>query len=477
MAHEFADQFQVLFQPKRFKVFWGGRGAGRSWGFARALLLIGKSRPIRVLCCRELQKSISESVHKVLTDQIAEMGLSDFYRIEQKKIYGANGTEFSFEGIKNNATAVKSYEGIDYCWVEEANNVSKHSWGILTPTVRKEVPRDWRERGMAKPDFQAEIWMTFNPELDKDYTYEHFVKDKRLVAVSHTGSAGRSWTSWESPTITSVKMTYADNPWFPEVLRTDMETDREDDYDRYLNIWEGQTIKQLEGTVYKKELQRLYAEERVRHVPWEREVPVDCFWDLGRNDFTAIWFGQFVAMEFRVLDFLEGRGEDITYYLKELQDRGYLYGNMYLPHDAKHKKLVYKHSIEKIVRDKYPNTFIVPKTGIADGINMARLFFPKCYFDEENCADGLAHLNRYKFKLETGSDPNKPNYSDEPHHDKEGHADAADAFRYMAQAAGTIGKRGRRFNLGDWLPESAKAGKKHREFESERGDNAQGWMS
>lgn len=470
MSAEFADHFQPLFSPRRFKVYWGGRGAGRSWAIARALLIMATQRPIRVLCCRELQKSISESVHKLLSDQIEALGFSHLFKVEVAKIYGVNGSVFSFEGIKNNTTAVKSYEGIDYCWVEEANKVSKQSWGILIPTVRKETPIDWRERGLPRPEFQAEIWLSFNPELETDYTYSRFVKDQRLKPVYHQGSNGRDWVSYESPEIVSVKMTYADNPWFPEVLRADMETDKLLDYDHYLNIWEGQTQRQLEGAVFKKELQRLYSEGRVRRVPWEREVPVDCFWDLGRADHTAIWFGQYVAGEFRVLAFFEGQGEDITYYIKELQNREYIYGTMYLPHDAKHKKLVYKHSIEKQVRNAFPNTVVLPKMGISDGINAARLFFPKCYFDEIECADGLGHLNRYRYAVVDGQ------YSNEPLHDNVGDSDAADAFRYMAVAATPSRKRG--LDLGRFLPESAKQamGLKGRQYESERGGNAQGWM-
>ena len=120
---EFPEHLQCLFQPKRYKVLYGGRGAGRSWGAARALLLIGTEKPIRVLCARELQNSIAESVHKLLSDQIDALGLRGFYEIQVGKIMGANGTTFSFEGIKNNTTKIKSYEGIDYCWLEEANKV------------------------------------------------------------------------------------------------------------------------------------------------------------------------------------------------------------------------------------------------------------------------------------------------------------------------------------------------------------------
>lgn len=457
VAAEFPDHLQVLFQPKRYKVLWGGRGAGRSWGVARALLMLGTNRAIRVLCCRELQKSISESVHKVLSDQIEALGLENFYEVQVAKIIGKNGTTFSFEGIKNNATAIKSYEGIDYCWVEEANKVSKKSWGVLTPTIRKEVPLDWRARGMSKPDFQAEIWMTFNPELETDYTYVRFVKDPELRSVQHTGSNGGPWTSMESEISTVVKMTYSDNPWFPDVLRADLESDKKRDYDTYLNVWEGHTVLELEGTVYRKELQKVREEKRILSVPWEREIPVDCFWDLGRGDHTAIWFGQFVAMQFRVLAFFDGQGEDITYYLKELQSRSYIYGTMYLPHDAKHKKLVYKHSIEKIVRDKYPSTVLVPKTSLVDGINCARLFFSKCYFDEIETSDGLGYLSRYKYKIVDGQ------WSKEPDHDDNGASDAADAFRYMAQAALMPRRRsGLLAKIG--LPPSAETSDKKREM-------------
>src|SRR3954468_1044247 len=140
---EFPEALQCLFHPKRFKILWGGRGAGRSWGVARALLMIGANRPIRVLCVRELQNSIAESVHKVLSDQIEALGLGNHYSIEKAKVYGKNGTEFSFEGIKNNTTKIKSYEGIDYCWVEEAVKVSRNSWGILIPTIRREGSEIW----------------------------------------------------------------------------------------------------------------------------------------------------------------------------------------------------------------------------------------------------------------------------------------------------------------------------------------------
>ncbi len=471
LAAEFPDNLQILFQPKRYKVLWGGRGAGRSWGVARALLLLGTKRAIRVLCCRELQKSISESVHAVLKDQIEALGLSSFYQVEKNKIYGANGTSFSFEGIKNNTTAIKSYEGIDYCWVEEGNKVSKASWGVLIPTVRKETPLDWRARGMAKPEFQAEIWITFNPDLETDYTFTRFTKDKNLVPVEHVGSSGQIWVSHESSSTVSVKMTYRDNPWFPEVLRADMEADKERDFDEYLNVWEGHTKLQLEGAVFKKQLQKIRADGRICSVPYEPEVPVNTYWDLGKRDYCAIWFGQYVGMQFRLLSFFEDTGLEVEDYVREVLSREYTYGTHYLPHDSKHSRLGMKHSIEKQIRTKLRNVLVVPKiNSIADGTNMLRMFLAKCWFDELECADGIGHLSRYTFQIDVNG-----NYSDEPLHDKEGHTDCADALRTAAQSFHMPKKKGGLQDLGlppsmaQKLSDKIKAG-------LGRGNAGTGWM-
>lgn len=407
MDAEFPEKLQCLFQPMRYKVLYGGRGAGRSWNVARALLLIGTGRAIRVLCCRELQNSIAESVHKVLSDQITALGLDHFYDVQVAKIIGKNGTTFSFEGIKNNAAKIKSYEGIDYCWVEEANKVSKASWDFLDPTIRKEWPRNWRELGMAKPEFESEIWITFNPELETDYTYKNFVLNPPKNAFV-------------------VKMNWRDNPWFPEVLRKQMLETKERDPDAYLNIWEGNTIQALNGAVYAKELRLAVEEGRIGKVPWDRETPVDTFWDLGRRDHTCIWFAQKVAMQYRVLAYFEGSQEDIHYYLQECQRRPYTYGTFYLPHDGKAKTLGTKRSIEEIVRASGRVVKVLPRLSKVDGINAARIIFPNCWFDEKNCEMGIERLRHYKFRVIDGQ------LSKEPLHDE--NSDGADAFRTLAVA-------------------------------------------
>lgn len=435
---EFPDKLRCLFTPARTKVLWGGRGAGRSWGVARALLLLGAQKQIRVLCVRELQNSISESVHKLLSDQIVALGLENMYEVQVARIIGKTGTTFSFEGIKNNTSKIKSYEGIDICWVEEAIKVSRNSWGILIPTIRK-------------PD--SEIWMTFNPELETDYTYQRF------VVKPATGSI-------------VVKMTWRDNPWFPDVLQIEMDDLRERDYDAYLNIWEGHPLQMLEGVVYAKQLRRAMEEDRITRVPWERNLPVDTFWDLGRADSTAIWFAQRVAMQYRVLAYFEDQGEDITHYLRECQAREYVYGTMYLPHDAKAKTLGTKKSVLEIVRNAYPDTRLVKKLSISDGINAARMIFPACWFDQEKCADGLDKLRRYKYKVShVDGATNKVIYSDEPVHDENSHG--ADAFRYLGVAIKA--PRGRSM-VSSVLESLRSEATKQVSLENQRPGPSLGWM-
>jgi phage terminase large subunit len=161
-------------------------------------------------------------------------------------------------------------------------------------------------------------------------------------------------------------------------------------------------------------------------VPWDRETPVDTFWDLGRADSTAIWFAQRVAMQYRILAYFEDSGQDIQYYLQHCQSRPYTYGTFYLPHDAKAKKLGSKRTIEELVRASGKSVRIVQRLSKVDGINAARIIFPSCWFDEKECADGLNSLRHYHFRVSDGQ------LSNEPVHDWA--SDGADAFRYLAVA-------------------------------------------
>ena len=208
--------FKGLSAKKRYKIYYGGRGSGKSWAAAKTLLALGFARSLRILCAREIQKSISDSVHKLLTEQLNDMGLGGFYEITRDAIRGANGTEFIFKGLRTNPQEIKSMEGIDICWVEEAQAVSKESWDVLIPTIRKPG---------------SEIWVTFNPLDESDPTYQKFVVDQPDNAIVR-------------------KVNYDENPYFPEVLREEMEWLKSRDYESYLNIWEGEVRKISNALVF-----------------------------------------------------------------------------------------------------------------------------------------------------------------------------------------------------------------------------------
>jgi phage terminase large subunit len=390
---EFPLKLQPLFKPSRYKVLYGGRGGAKSWGIARALLILAARKPLRILCAREFQTSIKDSVHKLLVDQIVALELMQFFEITQTSIRGQNGSEFAFVGLKNNVANVKSYEGIDICWVEEAQTVSRNSWKTLTPTIRKEG---------------SEIWVSFNPELETDETYQRFVVNP-------------------PPDTISIKINYWDNPWFPETLRMEMESLKARDHEAYMQVWEGVCRQTIDGAIFAKEMMRADAEERITKVPYDASKPVHAICDLGWSDATAWWLVQFVGMETRLIRYFEGSQRTMTSYLAELQSFGYVYDTIWLPHDAQNKTLAAAgRSIEDIVRGAGFKTRVLERVPTIDSINAARTIFPNCYFDRENCADGLNCLRHYRYEV----DPETGNFSKMPLHDRYSHG--ADAFRYIA---------------------------------------------
>lgn len=389
---EFPQALECLFQPSRYKTLYGGRGGAKSWGIARALLLQGTTKPLRVLCAREMQTSMAQSVHKLLKDQVSAMGLEGFYEVQQYIIKGINGTEFTFHGLKHNVANIKSIEGVDICWVEEAQTVSKSSWDTLIPTIRKDG---------------SEIWISFNPSLEADETYQRF------VVKPPTGSVVQ-------------KINWSDNPWFPDVLRQEMMDLKARDHDAYLNVWEGHCKQTLDGAIYAEEVRVATLENRFTKVPYDPSKPVHTYWDLGRADKTAIWFVQMVGFEFRVIDYYENQGKALGHYLKELQGRPYVYGDHWLPHDADNELLASEQTIAQQCRAFGFKVKITPKTSVVNGINAARTIFATCWFDAEKCADGLQALRNYRYEV----DPDTQQYSTNPLHDWASHG--ADAFRYFA---------------------------------------------
>ena len=267
---EFPVKLAFLFEPCRYKVAYGGRGGAKSWGIARALLILAAKSQLRILCAREFQTSIKDSVHKLLSDQIEALGLLGFYEITQTAIRGKNGSEFAFVGLKNNVANVKSFEGVDICWVEEAQTVSRLSWNTLIPTIRKE---------------KSEIWISFNPELESDETYQRFVLNPPANSKV-------------------VKINWSDNPWFPETLKLEKDALKARDIEAYNTVWEGLCRQTVDGAIFAREMQLADLEERITRVAYDPTKPVHAVFDLGWSDATAIWFVQFIGMETRLISCL-----------------------------------------------------------------------------------------------------------------------------------------------------------------------------
>lgn len=210
-----SEEVNVDFPPKmlalfigaaRYRIAYGGRGSGKSWSFARELILRSMEQyDYRVLCCRELQKSMKDSVHYLLKSQIYKMGLEKWFTITDTSIKNAWGAEFLFYGLRTNADQIKSMEDIDVAWVEEAHGVTDASWELLIPTIRKPG---------------SEIWVSMNPDQETDPSYQRFIVNTPRTAKI-------------------VQINFCDNPWFAEPLVSEMEELRETDPDAYQHVWLG----------------------------------------------------------------------------------------------------------------------------------------------------------------------------------------------------------------------------------------------
>jgi len=389
----FPAKLKCLFDPAkaRYRVLYGGRGGSKSWNIARALLLKGCEQTIRVLCAREFQTSIKDSVHKLLVDQIFNLGIEAHYEVTDRTIRGVNGTEFIFVGIKNNTNNVKSIEGIDIAWVEEAQSVSPNSWNVLIPTIRKA---------------DSEIWISFNPELPTDETWKRFVINPPENSVIQ-------------------KINWSDNPWFPEVLDLERRALQGRDTEAYNNVWEGIPRQTVNGAIFAKEVTMAELEGRICNVPYDLTKPVHAIFDLGWADQTACWILQFIGQETHLLRYFEDSQQTISYYMAKLQSFGYLYDTIWLPHDAKAKSLGTGKSIEEIVRATGMKVQVLDRVPVADSINAARTIFNKCYFDRQNTEEGLQCLRHYRYDV----DPDTKMFSAKPLHDEYSHG--ADAFRYI----------------------------------------------
>ena len=415
MKAQFPEKLAFLFRPMRYKIAYGGRCGLKSWSFARALLLLGVSRPVRVLCAREVQNSIKDSVHKLLSDQIAILGLGSKYRIMETEIRGTNGTSFAFTGLSSmTVESIKSFEGCDFCWVEEAQSISDRSWTILIPTIRKD---------------DSEIWISFNPELETDPTYQRFIANKRDDAIS-------------------VKTSYKDNPWFNAVMEAERLHCLKTDPEGYKNIWDGDCKPAVTGAIYYKEIQQAQSQNRVCNVPYDPMLKVHLVLELGWGDSLAISFVQKNLSEIRIINYLEYSQTSLDIVSSDIRNHRYNWGKVWLPHDGFNKTLnaggKSTEDIMKALGWDVAKKEEISILSVEDGIRNARIMFSRCYFDKNQTdanhdpfvTDGqtvLTHrlvecLKRYRRKINKETDT-----ATTPVHDEFSHG--ADNFRYICANA------------------------------------------
>lgn len=398
MEKRVPSKFKCLYthmtNSKLFYVFHGGRGGGKSWEIADFLLIEGAKKKHRILCCREVQKSIKQSVHKLLSDRIAALGLGAFYEILETEIRGKNGTEFSFAGLLSHTVeSVKSFEGATITWIEEAQTVSSFSLSILIPTVVR----------TSKPM----VVMSMNPKLPSDAVYSEYVMTERDDTVV-------------------VQINYTDNKECPEELIALAEQMKADDYDQYEHIWLGRPKEIADGAIYKAEFEQIKRENRICKVPHDPNLPVYTSWDLGILDPTAIWFFQIYGKEVRAINHYEANNEPLAHYARILDEKkqqyGYQYEKHFAPHDIAARDLSSGVSREQTMANLGYRMNKGARLGVEDRIEATRQFLKNCWFDAENCKHGIRALQNYRREFNDKLDQFKAT----PVHDWASHS--SDAF-------------------------------------------------
>jgi phage terminase large subunit len=392
----FPEKLRFLFQPARYKVAYGGRGSAKSWSFARALLLKGINKPLRILCAREIQKSIKDSVHQLLSDQINNLEITSKYTVQQTEITGTNGTRLLFVGLSElTVDTIKSYEGIDIVWIEEGQTITERSWKILIPTIRKDG---------------SEIWVSFNPDLESDPTYMRFVKNP-------------------APDSSVEMVNWRDNHFFNEV----MEKERQDCLTRfpsdYPNVWEGVCRPAVEGAVYFDEVASMERDGRVCNVPYDPMLKAHVVFDLGFNDEMAVSIVQRHVSEIRIIRYIEDTQKTLAYYSNELRELKYNWGKVWLPFsDGFSKDFKTGKGSDQILTALGWNVAKkeeVSNVDVEEGIRQTRLVFPRIYVDKTNCSQLIEAWKRYRRHI------NKQTLTaGAPVHDQYSHG--ADNTRYIA---------------------------------------------
>lgn len=366
------DYARCLWEPARHYALYGGRGGGKSWAIADHLLISGAERDLRVGCAREFQDTIRDSVKRLLDDRIEALGLRDYYESTDKEIRGLrNDSLFIFKGLWRNPDGMKSMEGMDRVWVEEAARASQRSIDILIPTVRK--------------DGSALIW-SWNPEYEHDAIERMFRSDKG-----------------PPPRTIIRRVLWQDNPWFPPELREAMEHMYATDPDRAEHIYGGEYVKAVEGAYYAKQLRAVREQGRIRTLAFDPNFELRAYFDLGFTDATAVGVTQRPPGLLRFIDYCEGVGQPPSYYMNWLRGNGYETAMVILPHDGAsvHPDNPLSMSYEAQFRAGGFRVKVVPNQGkgaAMQRVDAFRRILPRTEFNEDPCRPLLRALGHYHEK-------------------------------------------------------------------------------
>lgn len=388
-------------KPWRHIVYHGGRSSGKSTTVATVLAVLATIKPLRILCCREVQNSIAESVHKLLADVIEKYKLPG-WEVTRETLRNKNGSEFIFKGLHGNSQTIKSLEGVDICWVEEAQAVSMESIDVLIPTIRKTG--------------SYFIW-TFNRLTEEDPVWV------RVAAKPDERTYVRQVNSTEIEKLLSQEVVH------------EREKMRQENPELYEHVWLGAPLTANTGSVFGKQIAKAREDGRITKVAYDDSLGVYTAWDLGVGDSTAIWWFQVTSGgEIHFIDHYESSGEDLGHYLSVLQNKPYNYNRHFLPHDAKAREL--QTGITRVdffnqrgiynVEVLRPTRFTLGQDDIS---LVARPKFSKCWFDEEKCRRGLECLRAYHYEY------NEKNrlLKDTPCHDWASHSSSAFIYALMAE--------------------------------------------
>jgi phage terminase large subunit len=405
---EVPRKLSPLLVPARYKGAFGGRGGSKSHFFAEQLIIKCYREETRAACIREVQNTIRESVRQLLVDKIQKLGLGAFFECLENEIRGANGSLIIFRGMQSyNAESIKSLEGYDVAWVEEAQSLSDVSLRLLRPTIRKEG---------------SEIWFSWNPRHDTDAV------DKFLRGPNRPRDA------------IVVEVNWNDNPWFPDVLQREKDEDYAADPEMADHVWGGNYEIVSEGAYYARLIVDAERQGRVGHFPYDPSRPVATSWDIGIDDYAAVWFWQSDGTSATVIDYYEANNQGFdeiiancmpellippwddekwTGWTKEpalvaLGRAPWKFGVHYLPHDVAVREpgAGGRSRVESLIRLGVKNIHKGVRAKPGDRVAAVRRIMPSVYFNQtQRVQHGIKRLRRYRRKwndsLQTYTEPER----------------------------------------------------------------------